>query len=40
MLASDIVAEILDGRTDQALMLERLEQPLPASWQEQRDKLS
>jgi hypothetical protein len=37
LLAPDIVDEILAGSTDQALALER---PLPASWEEQRDKLS
>jgi hypothetical protein len=26
---------MLAGSTDQALMLEKLERPLPASWQEQ-----
>ena len=31
LLAPDIIEAILAGRTDQALMLERLEQPLPAS---------
>jgi hypothetical protein len=36
LLAPDIVEAILMGRTDQALMLDRLEQPLPASWEEQR----
>jgi hypothetical protein len=40
LLAPDIVERILAGRTDHALMLERLEGPLPASWEEQRDKLS
>jgi hypothetical protein len=35
LLAPDIVDEILSGSTDQALVLERLERPLPASWQEQ-----
>ena len=34
-LAPDIVEAILAGRTDQAIMLERSERPLPASWQEQ-----
>jgi hypothetical protein len=34
------VEAILDSRTDQALMLERLEWPLPASWEEQRGLLS
>jgi len=36
MLAPDIVEAILAGRTDQALMLENLERPLPASCEEQR----
>jgi len=40
LLAPDLVEAILSGRTDHALMLERLEGPLPASWEEQRDKLS
>jgi hypothetical protein len=40
LLAPDIVEEILAGSADRSLMLERLEQPLPASWEEQRDKLS
>jgi hypothetical protein len=39
LLAPDIVEAILAGRTDQALMLERLERPLPASWEEQRGRL-
>ena len=39
LLAPDIVDTILAGRTDQALILERLERPLPASWAEQRDRL-
>jgi hypothetical protein len=33
------VEAILAGSTDQSLMLERLERPLPASWEEQRDHL-
>jgi hypothetical protein len=33
--ASDILEAIRDGRTDRALPLERLERPLPASWNEQ-----
>jgi len=37
LLAPDIVETILAGRTDQALALEQLERPLPASWGEQRD---
>jgi hypothetical protein len=36
LLAPDIVEAILAGSTDQALMLEKLERPLPASWEEQR----
>jgi hypothetical protein len=36
LLAPDIVEAILAGRTDQALMLEQLERPLPADWAEQR----
>ena len=36
LLAPDIVEAIVAGSTDQALMLERLERPLPASWEEQR----
>jgi hypothetical protein len=36
LLAPEIVEAILAGKTDQALMLERLERPLPASWAEQR----
>ena len=39
LLAPDIIEAILAGRTDQALMLERLERPLPASWEEQRGRL-
>ena len=36
LLAPDIVEAILAGTTDQALVLEKLERPLPASWEEQR----
>ena len=36
LLAPDIVDAILAGRTDQSMILERLERPLPASWTEQR----
>jgi hypothetical protein len=36
LLAPDLVDAILAGQTDQALMLETLERPLPASWEEQR----
>jgi hypothetical protein len=35
LLAPDIIEAILGGRADQSLMLERLERPLPVSWQEQ-----
>jgi hypothetical protein len=36
LLAPDIVNEILAGSTDQTLVLEWLERPLPANWEEQR----
>ena len=36
LLAPDIIASILAVQTDQGLMLEHLERPLPASWEEQR----
>jgi hypothetical protein len=36
LLAPDIVEAILAGRADESLMLERLERPLPANWDEQR----
>jgi len=39
LLAPDIVEAILAGRTDQVLLLEQLEQPLPASWEDQRRRL-
>jgi hypothetical protein len=39
LLAPDIVEAILAGSADQSLMLERLERPLPASWEEQRRAL-
>jgi hypothetical protein len=39
LLAPDIVEAILAGKTDQALMLEELERPLPASWTEQHQLL-
>jgi hypothetical protein len=39
LLAPDIVEAILAGRTDQALMLERLERPLPAGREKQRTML-
>ena len=37
--APDIVDGILAGRTDRALILESLERPLPASWEEQRQRV-
>ena len=40
LLAPEIVEAILAGSTDQALVLERLERPLPASWEGQRRLLS
>ena len=39
LLAPDIVEAILTGRTDQGMILEQLERPLPASWEEQRLRL-
>ena len=39
LLAPDMVEAILAGQADQALMLERLEKPLPLSWEKQRDHL-
>jgi hypothetical protein len=39
LLAPDMVEAILAGSTDQVLMLEQLEQPLPASWEQQRGRL-
>ena len=39
LLAPDTVEAILAGKADQALMLERLERPMPASWEEQRGRL-
>ena len=39
LLAPDMVEAIVAGRADQALVLEKLERPLPASWAEQREHL-
>ena len=36
LLAPDLVEAILAGRADHALLLESLDRPLPASWEEQR----
>jgi hypothetical protein len=38
LLAPDIVEAILAGRTDQGMILERLERPLTPSWEEQRQQ--
>jgi hypothetical protein len=35
LLAPDIVEAILEGRANHTLVLERLERPLPAGWEEQ-----
>ena len=39
LLAPDLVEGILAGTADQALVLEQLERPLPACWEEQRSWL-
>jgi hypothetical protein len=39
LLAPDIVEAIVAGQTDQALVLEQLERPLRACWEEQRRRL-
>jgi hypothetical protein len=39
LLAPDIVDAVLPGRTGQGVMLEQLERPLPACWEEQRRRL-
>jgi hypothetical protein len=36
LLAADLIEAILAGSADESLLLERLERPLPASWEEQR----
>jgi hypothetical protein len=38
-LAPDIFDAIFSGRAGQSVMLESLEQPLPASWDGQREQL-
>jgi hypothetical protein len=38
LLAHDIAEAILAGRTDQGILLETLERPPPASWEEQREQ--
>jgi hypothetical protein len=40
LLAPEIVEAILAGSRDQGMMLEQLERPLPASWEEQVGRLS
>jgi hypothetical protein len=40
LVAPEIVEAILAGRTNQSMILERLERPMPAIWQEQRTLLS
>jgi hypothetical protein len=40
LLAPDIIERILAGRSNNVLMLDRLEGPLPARWDEQRSVLS
>ena len=35
LMAPDIIEAILAGSTDQGIMLEQLERPLPAIWEEQ-----
>jgi hypothetical protein len=40
LLAPDLVEAILAGKTDQTRMLEQLERPLPASWEEQSRTIS
>jgi hypothetical protein len=39
LLAPDIIEAILAKRTDQWLIMERLERPLPMSWEDQRSLL-
>ena len=39
LLAPDIIETVLEGRSDQTLMLETLERPLPASWEDQHNHL-
>jgi hypothetical protein len=39
LLAPDIVEAILADSTDQGMMLEQLERPLPAGWEQQRPRI-
>jgi hypothetical protein len=36
LLAPDIIEAISEGKADHGIMLQQLERPLPASWEEQR----
>jgi hypothetical protein len=40
LLAPDIIEAIVMGRAVRSLMLEKLERPLPARWEEQRQRFS
>jgi hypothetical protein len=40
LLAPSIVEEILEGRSGHTPMLDRLERPLPANWEEQSRTIS
>jgi hypothetical protein len=40
LLAPDIIEAIVTRRVDRSLMLEKLEWPLPASWDEQSQRFS
>jgi hypothetical protein len=40
LMAPDIIEAILAGTADQSLTLDRLERPLPASWEEQSRTIS
>ena len=39
LLSPDIIEALLSGRAGHSVMLESLERPLPASWEEQRRAL-
>ena len=39
LLAPDIVEAIMEGRTDDRVMLKLLERTLPVDWEEQREML-
>ena len=40
LLSPDIIEMILEGRSDQAVLLEQLERPLSANWEEQRRRFA